>query len=120
MIHELCYMIHELCYQAREICLPTDRNQSASSANQRFPTPEARRHLLRQRESELVREHAHLPAMMGFVGKHVGQHCDTDRPGWSPSVSSEVNGGQTFVFRSTVNYLNDSGLSRPDFNAHMA
>jgi hypothetical protein len=38
---------------------------------QLFPIPYPGRHLNRQRESELIREHTHLPAMVGFVRKHV-------------------------------------------------
>src|SRR6266853_1544503 len=36
-----------------------------------------------------MREHAHLPAMVGFVGKHVAQHFRTSRPGPSPPAISE-------------------------------
>jgi hypothetical protein len=36
---------------------------------QLFPIPDPVRHLVRQRESELMREHTHLPAMVGFVRK---------------------------------------------------
>jgi hypothetical protein len=32
-----------------------------------FPIPDPVRHFVRQRESELMREHKHLPAMVGFV-----------------------------------------------------
>src|SRR5271157_1454510 len=52
-----------------------------------FPIPEPVRHLFRQRESELMREHAHLPAMVGFVRKHVAQHFGANRPRPSPAVS---------------------------------
>ena len=41
---------------------------------QLFPIPDPGRHLDRQRESQLMREHTHLPAMVGFVRKHVAQH----------------------------------------------
>jgi hypothetical protein len=34
-----------------------------------FPIPDPVRHLVRQRESELMRKHTHLPAMVGFVRK---------------------------------------------------
>src|ERR1700704_6004722 len=36
-----------------------------------------------------MREHTHLPAMVGFVAKHVGQHFRTSRPGPSPPAISE-------------------------------
>src|SRR2546430_3067811 len=47
---------------------------------QLFPIPDPGRHLGRQREFELMREHTHLPAMVGFVRKHVAQHFDANRP----------------------------------------
>jgi hypothetical protein len=37
-----------------------------------------------------MREHAQLPAMVGFVSKHVAQHLYTHRPGLSPSVSHKL------------------------------
>ncbi len=40
-----------------------------------------------QRESELVRQHKDLAAMVGFVRKHVTQHFGADRPGLRPAVS---------------------------------
>jgi hypothetical protein len=57
---------------------------------QLFPIPDPGRHLDRQRESELMREHAHLPAMVGFVRKHVAQHLRANRPRPSPSVSQKL------------------------------
>jgi len=57
---------------------------------QLFPIPKAARHLVRQRESDLVREHTHLPAMVGFVRKHVAQHFRADRPRPSPAVSVKL------------------------------
>jgi hypothetical protein len=57
---------------------------------QLFPIPEPGRHLDRQRESELMREHAHLPAMMGFMRKHVAQHLRANRPRFSPAVSAKL------------------------------
>ena len=36
-----------------------------------------------------MREHQHLPAMVGFVSKHVAQHFRASRPGLSPAVSVE-------------------------------
>src|SRR3989442_10147410 len=57
---------------------------------QLFPIPDAGRHLGRQRESELMREHTHRPAMVGFVRKHVAQHFDANRPRPSPAVSAKL------------------------------
>src|SRR5712664_1315936 len=57
---------------------------------QLFPIPDPGRHLDRQRESELMREHTHLPAMVGFVRKHVAQHFHANRPRPSPAVSAKL------------------------------
>src|ERR1700723_569778 len=57
---------------------------------QLFPIPEPVCHLFRQRESELMREHTHLPAMVGFVRKHVAQHFHPNRPRPSPAVSAKL------------------------------
>jgi len=57
---------------------------------QLFPIPDPVRHLVRQRESELMREHTHLPAMVGFVRKHVAQHFHASRPRLSPGVSAKL------------------------------
>jgi hypothetical protein len=57
---------------------------------QLFPIPDPVRHLVRQWESELMREHTHLPAMVGFVRKHVAQHFQANRPRPSPAVSSKL------------------------------
>jgi len=37
-----------------------------------------------------MREHTHLPAMVGFVRKHVAQHFQANRPRWSPAVSAKL------------------------------
>jgi hypothetical protein len=37
-----------------------------------------------------MREHAHLPAMVGFVSKHVAQHFRANRPRPSPAVSAKL------------------------------
>src|SRR5207245_9321195 len=55
---------------------------------QLFPIPDPVRHLVRQRESELMREHTNLPAMVGFVRKDVAQHFQANRPRPSPAVSA--------------------------------
>src|SRR6202140_1926371 len=57
---------------------------------QLFPIPDPVTHLFRQRESELMREHTHLPAMVGFVRKHVTQHFRANRPRLSPAVSVKL------------------------------
>src|SRR2546428_13781295 len=57
---------------------------------QLFPIPDPGRHLGRQRESELMRQHTHLPAMVGFVRKHVAQHFQANRPRPSPAVSQKL------------------------------
>ena len=56
---------------------------------QLFPIPDPGRHLDRQRESQLMGEHTHLPAMVGFVRKHVAQHFHANRPGPSPAISAK-------------------------------
>jgi hypothetical protein len=57
---------------------------------QLFPIPDPGRHLGRQRESELMREHTHLPAMVGFVRKHVAEHFRANRPRPTPAVSAKL------------------------------
>src|SRR5258707_7257431 len=57
---------------------------------QLFPIPDPGRHGNRQRESELMREHTHLPAMVGFVRKHVAQHLQANRPRTTPPVSAKL------------------------------
>ena len=57
---------------------------------QLFPIPDPVLYLVRQRESELMREHTHLPAMVGFVRKHVAQHFRANRPRRSPAVSAKL------------------------------
>ena len=37
-----------------------------------------------------MREHTHLPAMVGFVRKHVAQHFQANRPRRSPAVSAKL------------------------------
>lgn len=37
-----------------------------------------------------MRQHANLPAMMSFVGKHVAQHLDARRPGARPAVPMKL------------------------------
>jgi hypothetical protein len=37
-----------------------------------------------------MRKHAHLPAMVGFVRKHVAEHLHARRPGLGPAVSEKL------------------------------
>jgi hypothetical protein len=37
-----------------------------------------------------MREHAHLPAVVGFVGKHVAEHLEAHRPGRGQAVSAKL------------------------------
>jgi len=37
-----------------------------------------------------MREHTHLPAMVGFVRKHVAQHFRANRPWLRPTVSAKL------------------------------
>src|SRR5437762_12647393 len=37
-----------------------------------------------------MREHTHLPAMVGFVRKHVAQHFQANRPRPSPAISAKL------------------------------
>src|ERR1700690_559951 len=57
---------------------------------QLFPIPHPVRHLLWQREPELMREHTHLPAMVSFVRKHVAEHFQANRPRPSPAVPAKL------------------------------
>jgi hypothetical protein len=57
---------------------------------QLFPIPHPGRQLVRQWESELMREHTHLAAMVGFVREHVAQHFHANRPRRSPAVSAKL------------------------------
>jgi hypothetical protein len=55
---------------------------------QLFPIPDPGHHLVWQPESELTREHTHLPPVVGFVRKHVAQAFH-DRPRPGPAVSAK-------------------------------
>src|SRR5262249_15622273 len=57
---------------------------------QLFPIPDPARHRARQWESELMRKHAHLPAMVGFVREHVAQLSRANGPGRGPAVSAKL------------------------------
>ena len=71
-------------------CRETGPDLEPALFPQLFPIPDPGRHLVRQPESELMREHAHLPAMVGFVRKHVAQHFQANRPRRSPAVSAKL------------------------------
>ena len=50
-----------------------------------------------------MREHAHLPAMVGFVREHVAQHLRADRPGLRPAVSEKLlDAGLIFRLTTTA------------------
>src|SRR5882757_4114301 len=57
---------------------------------QLFPIPDPARYFVRERESELMREHTDLPAMVGFVREHVAQHLQANPPRRSPAVSAKL------------------------------
>src|SRR5438552_7115990 len=57
---------------------------------QLFPIPYSIPYFVRQRESELMREHTHLPAMVRFVTKHVAQHFRPNRPRPGPPISVKL------------------------------
>src|SRR5438270_4489845 len=57
---------------------------------QLFPIPKPGRYLIRQWESELMREHAHLSAMVGFMRKHIAQHFQARRPRLGPAVPAKL------------------------------
>jgi hypothetical protein len=54
-----------------------------------FPVPDSIGYIVSQWESDLMREHADLATVVGFVGKHVAQHFETNRPGWGVAVSAK-------------------------------
>jgi len=62
-----------------------------------FPIPDPRRNIDRQRESELMGKHAHLPAMVSFVRKHVAQHFHANRPRPSPAVPAKLLDAATTI-----------------------
>ena len=54
-----------------------------------------------QREPELMREHAHLSAVMGVMRDHVGEHGDARRPWPGPAIAHKtldaaLGSGQSF------------------------
>jgi hypothetical protein len=55
-----------------------------------FPIPYPGHHRIWQRESELMREHAYLPAMVGFMRNHVAEHFRANRPRLRPAVPAKL------------------------------
>ena len=76
---------------------------------QLFPIPDPVPYLVRQRESELMREHTYLPAMMGFVRKHIAQHFHANRHRWSPAVSAKLLDAATTAERFSEHLRAASG-----------
>jgi hypothetical protein len=76
---------------------------------QLFPTPEPGRYLDRQWESELVRKHTHLSAMMSFVRKHVAQHFHANRPRLSPAVSVKLFDAARIIAECFSEHLRTAG-----------
>jgi hypothetical protein len=62
-----------------------------------------------------MREHADLPAMVGFVGKHVAQHFQADRPRPSPSVSTKLRDAARTIAERFPEHLHtaSSALGQP-------
>ena len=57
-----------------------------------------------------MRKHTHLPAMVGFVRKHVAEHFQANRPGPSPAVSAKVlDAARTIAERFSEHLLAASG-----------
>lgn len=55
-----------------------------------FPSPDSVSSFSRQRESQLVREHADLPPMVSFVRDHVGEHGCVWGPWPRPAVAMKL------------------------------
>src|SRR5215472_4300039 len=66
------------------------KRPSAGLFPEPFPIPHPRAHRDRQAKSELMRDHAGLSAVMGFVRNHVGQHSGAGMPGARPSVAHKA------------------------------
>src|SRR5208337_1525530 len=59
-----------------------------------------------------MREHTHLPAMVGFVSKHVAQHFHANRPRLSPAVSAKLLDAAPATERFREHLLAASGALR--------
>ena len=55
-----------------------------------FPGPDFVGGLVRQRETELMGQHAYLAAMMGIMHDHVGEHGGAAGPRSGPAVAAEL------------------------------
>jgi hypothetical protein len=56
-----------------------------------FPSPKPVRGLSRQRETQLMGQHAYLAAMVGIVHNHVSEHGRAGRPCSGPTVAAELS-----------------------------
>ena len=52
-----------------------------------------------------MREHAHLPAVVGFMRNHVAQHLWSSRPGPSPSVPAKLPDAAFAITKRCGNHL---------------
>src|ERR1700730_1873118 len=82
--------VSELCSFCDSLRIVAGAASRPALFPQLFPITEPLPHLVRQRESDLMREHTHLPAMVGFVRNHVAQHFHANRPRPSPAVSAKL------------------------------
>jgi hypothetical protein len=76
------------------------RSLSIVFANSRFRTLP-----LSARESELMREHAHLPAMVSFVRKHVAEHFQANRHRPSPAVAVKIFNATATIAERLIEHL---------------
>ena len=72
------------------LCIGTGASRRPALFPKLFPIPDPMRHLARQWRSELMRDHADLPAMVSFVRKHVAKHFHTNWPRLGPPVSAKL------------------------------
>jgi hypothetical protein len=73
-------------------------SRAAGFLPQFFPVPDAGG-FVKQAIAKLVREHQDLPAMMRFVGEHVGVHGGVRRPGFCPTAAREFRDAAVGVCR---------------------
>src|SRR5436309_2910089 len=98
-------------FRSRKPERPTDTGTAGRPAllPQLFPIPDPVRHFLRQRKSELTREHTHLSAMVGFMHKHVAQHFWANRPRRGPAVSVKLLHAALFATERLSEHLAAAG-----------
>lgn len=62
-----------------------------------------------------MREHTHLPPMVGFVRNHIAQHFRSNRPRLSPAVTAKLlDAAATIAERFSEHLLAPSGaLGQP-------